>query len=105
MKNKILFILVFHLSLNIINLNSVFGQATSGFTTAGTANRPVSTNPPDFLGWDNTVTIPLEIRHDNDDVIQFWINGDYRARIGNSSEFSLIVGDGASCAGSAHKYN
>lgn len=90
--NKNIYLIILIVGTHI-NFNKVFCQATSGYSTATNPNRPVATSPPDYLGWDATVTIPLEIRHDADKEIQFWTNGGYRARIGNSTEFGLSVGD------------
>lgn len=49
------------------NSNYCLGQATSSdpLRPAPAPNQPFSTSPADYLGWDATVTIPLEIRQKN----------------------------------------
>ncbi len=59
--------------------NYCVGQASSSspIQPAPAPNQPFSSSPPDFLGWDATVTIPLQIRQDNISTpysIEFWTN-------------------------------
>lgn len=39
-------------------------QSTSTGTQTGTPNRPITAGV-DYLGWDNTVGVPLDIKHEN----------------------------------------
>jgi hypothetical protein len=63
---------LFALSILLCSFQSGFCQSTStGFL--GFPNRPI--NPgTDYLGWDNTVAVPLEIKHENNRPIRFYTN-------------------------------
>ena len=53
----------------------------------------LSANPAHFLGWDNTTTFPLNIRHDrNNQPIQLWTGGLLRMRINDESNVQTING-------------
>ena len=61
-KRNIFSIITFNLLL-ILSLNKTFGQASSAGLT-GFPNAP-NTAGVDYLGWDNTVGVPLDIKHEN----------------------------------------
>ena len=78
--------------------NYCFSQASSSSPTlpAPAPNQPFSTSPPDFLGWDATVNIPLQIRQDNITTpysIEFWTNATKQMEIDGTTG---DVGIGAS---------
>jgi hypothetical protein len=56
----------------LCNINIAHSQSTS----AGAAGTPNEPNAPgtDYVGWDNTVTVPLEIKHEADTCINFYTN-------------------------------
>jgi hypothetical protein len=55
--------------------NEITAQATSSFggSPAPFPNRPFAA-VVNYLGWDNTVNVPLVIQHLNQQPIQFWLN-------------------------------
>lgn len=67
---KSLKIIMLLLGIILYTFKVVNGQSTSsGFS--GTPNQP-NTAGVDYLGWDNTVNVPLMIRHDNNQDINFY---------------------------------
>jgi hypothetical protein len=69
MKNSIK-ILALCILCALMNCEISFSQATS----AGFGNTPVSLAPPDYIGWNSSVNIPLDIRHDGPFPINFYTN-------------------------------
>lgn len=79
--------LAFLILLYTFNINQkLYAQATSA-GAAFTPNQP-NTAGVDYLGWDNTVTVPLEIRHDNPGYsITFHTNGAPQMTIDGTTGF------------------
>ncbi len=78
MKNKFEYIIV--LSLILCNVSLIFAQSTSATFNVIIPNRPnIAGN--DYVGWDNTVNVPLEIRHNANQSIIFYTTGIQRATI------------------------
>ncbi|MCO5274467.1 MAG: tail fiber domain-containing protein [Flavobacteriales bacterium] len=46
----------------------------------------------DYVGWDNTTTVPLQIRHDGIYPIEFHTSGSFRAQINPKMTYSLLNG-------------
>src|SRR6187402_1987549 len=86
MKNYILVIIYIHLTTL-----TLYGQATSG----GLASAPNRPNTPgvDYLGWDNTVTVPLMIRTNNTGAnaqsINFFTNATERMSLSASGNLGI----------------
>jgi len=56
----------------IFFLSGVYAQVTTPFNQGGSGN---------FVGWDNTVAEPLEVRHDGNFPIDFHTNLIHRMRL------------------------
>ncbi len=87
--NKILKMSLILISIFINEM--AIGQSTS----SGPASSNTPSGATDYIGWQGGTNRILVLKNYDDKQIEFYTNGGYRAKIGNSSEFSLIVGDGS----------
>lgn len=73
MKNHIIIIMIALLNTFFLRIENSQAQSTSTGTQTGTPNRPITAGV-DYLGWDNTVNVPLNIVHEADQPIIFFTN-------------------------------
>src|SRR5689334_24908607 len=103
MKKQVILHIFFLISLIPLTL---FGQATSG----GVASTPNQPNNPgtDYLGWDNTVTVPLMIKTNNTGAnaqdIDFYTNATQKMTIkgSNSTDDGYVGIDNANPSAVLH---
>jgi hypothetical protein len=70
-------------SFVILSFNQCYGQIST------LSNTPVGT-PPEYVGWDATATIPLEIRHNHTttpQAINFFTNNTFRMTLTGANGF------------------